>query len=470
MARSHRGSVYRKTRTVNGRSVKSSCYYGSFVDPQTGRRVTRKLFTDRQASRRELDRLIQDAERRAVGIIDRYADHRDRPISDHIEAYLAHCEHVGQARRHLQVKTYDLNRLIDDVAARRLTDLDPERVEQHLRRLRQQGLSARKVNAVRAHAVAFLNWCVKTGRCPDNPLKIVPKLDERRDRRRVRRPLTDEELGRLIAVALPRGRALWYLTAALAGLRKGDLQQLRWADIDFETRSLIVRNGKAKRDDRVPLHPQLVDALQAEYEAVQPSTNERVFRTTVTDRTRQKDFLRAGLAREQVVRDQDGEPVMVGKGKRRRPKTRIVTEDAEGRVIDLHAMRTTLGTNLAKAGVIPQLAQKIMRHADYRTTLNHYTVLGFEDTARAMADLPGITAAEATDVEAPVAAQRVHSGSVDVSERRYGRTKPNPDRADRGRAQVESETRVGTRRHRRSSRGDRKRVKGFEPSTFSLGS
>ncbi len=470
MAKSHRGSVYRKTRTVNGRRVRSSCYYGSFVDPQTGRRVTRKLFTDQQASRRELDRLIQDAERRAVGIIDRFADHRDRPISEHVEAYLAHCEHVGQAKRHLQVKAYDLDRLIGDVSARRLTDLDPERVEQHLRRLRRQGLSARKVNAVRAHACAFINWCVKTGRLPDNPLKAVPKLDERRDRRRVRRPLTDEELGRLIAVAQPRGRALWYLTAALAGLRKGDLQALRWADIDFNTRSLIIRNGKARRDDRVPLHPQLVDALQAECEASKPSPNERVFRTTVTDRTRQKDFLRAGLAREQVVVDEHGEPVMIGRGKRRRPKTRIVTEDAEGRVIDLHAMRTTLGTNLAKAGVIPQLAQKIMRHADYRTTLNHYTVLGFEDIARAMAGLPRITAAEADDVEAPVAAQGVPSESVSVPERHHGRTEPNPDRADRRRAQVESETRVGTRRHRRPSREGQKRVKGFEPSTFSLGS
>jgi hypothetical protein len=76
---------------------------------------------------------------------------------------------------------------------------------------------------------------------------------------------------------------------------------------------------------------------------------------TVTDLTRLKDFLRAGLAREVVVTDDAGEPVMIGKGKRRRPKTRIVVEDAEGLVIDLHAMRTTLGTKLAQAGVAPRL-------------------------------------------------------------------------------------------------------------------
>jgi hypothetical protein len=56
------------------------------------------------------------------------------------------------------------------------------------------------------------------------------------------------------------------------------------------------------------------------------------------------------------------------------PVTKVsVIPDAQGKVIDLHAMRTTLGTNLARAGVAPQVAREIMRHADYRTTLKHYT-------------------------------------------------------------------------------------------------
>jgi hypothetical protein len=53
-------------------------------------------------------------------------------------------------------------------------------------------------------------------------------------------------------------------------------------------------------------------------------------------------------------------------------------------------MRTTLGTQLARAGVTPQVAQRIMRHGDYRTTLKHYTVLGLVDTAAAMDRLQGV--------------------------------------------------------------------------------
>ena len=58
----------------------------------------------------------------------------------------------------------------------------------------------------------------------------------------------------------------------------------------------------------------------------------KVFPTAVTDVTRRKDFKRAG----------------------------IPLEDSEGRVADLHALRTTLGTLLARHGANPQVARQIM--------------------------------------------------------------------------------------------------------------
>ena len=86
--------------------------------------------------------------------------------------------------------------------------------------MKDHDLSARTINFCRQIVVDFLNWCMKTGRTEANPLAVIPKLDESRDRRRVRRPLTEDELRRLLAATDPRGRRLWYLTAVLAGLRK----------------------------------------------------------------------------------------------------------------------------------------------------------------------------------------------------------------------------------------------------------
>ncbi len=363
------------------------------------RRSTRT--TDKALASQILAGHVKAATERREGIIDVTADGYARnervPLSVHVAAYLAHCERAEQAPKAIKEKRRHLNRLLAETGAARLSQLTIDALEQNLGAMKLAKRSARTINFRRQTAVAFMNWARRTGRVLSNPLTIVPKLDEQRDRRRVRRPLTDDELARLLAVAGERGRAEWYLAAALAGLRKGDLQRLTWSDVDFETETLTVREGKAKRVDVLPMHPQLATALRALRDRTLALPAARVFPTTVTDATRLKDFLRAGLAREEVVLGPDGEPIMVGKRKPR-PKTKIVTTDDEGRVIDLHALRTTLGTMLARAGVAPQIAQRIMRHETYETTLRHYTILGLTDTSRAMDALPGIPAVEAADL------------------------------------------------------------------------
>jgi hypothetical protein len=51
-------------------------------------------------------------------------------------------------------------------------------------------------------------------------------------------------------------------------------------------------------------------------------------------------------------------------GKRRKPKTRYSAEDDAGKVVDLHALRVTCGTRLARMGVAPQVGKDLLRHAD----------------------------------------------------------------------------------------------------------
>jgi len=137
----------------------------------------------------------------------------------------------------------------------------------------------------------------------------------------------------------------------------------------------------------------------------------------VTNRTVAADFERAGIA-----------------------------PDAEGRIADLHALRTTLGTNLARRGVTPQVAQKIMRHADYRTTLACYTVLGLADTEADVARLPGVGADDAREAAtgttdgrpamevATQANKPARSGTADHQpySQQLGRETPRPAATGRG--------------------------------------
>ena len=222
-------------------------------------------------------------------------------------------------------------------------------------------------------------------------------------------------------------------------------------------------------------HPVLADALQARRAASLATPKAKVFPTTVTDRTRLKDFLRAGLAREEVITDEAGEPVMVGEGKRRRPKMRITTEDEDGRVIDLHAMRTTLGTNLAREGVAPQLAQRIMRHSDYRTTLKHYTVLGLNDLNGAIQRLGDVTARQTaqatgtTDADPACSSRRSSSGANQRDSMQGGAY--HGAAATAGRIDSEGDKTLQNAGQRDATQsGASKRVTGLEPATFSLGS
>ena len=369
----------------------------SYYDHTGKRRTCSTRTTDRRAAERILSKHVANTALMREGVIDprqgRFSDEDRRPLAEHIQSYLDHCVRAEQAAKHIAEKRRHLTRILMGTGATRLSELTADLLERHLYDLRESGLSARTVNFARQSAVAFLNWLVRSGRVESNPLAIVAKLDESRDRRLVRRPLTDDELGRLLDT-VPACRKAWYLGAALAGLRRGDLQRLSWGDVDFHAGTITIRYGKARRVDTLSMHRQLASELKrlhAEHPALPTA---RVFPTSVTALTVQKDFLRAGLARREAVTDDDGEIVMIGKGSRRRPKTRIVTTDEEGRTIDLHALRTTLATNLVRRGTPSQITQRIMRHADIRTTQRHYIVLGLADTAAHLDALPDIGEAD----------------------------------------------------------------------------
>ena len=58
--------------------------------------------------------------------------------------------------------------------------------------------------------------------------------------------------------------------------------------------------------------------------------------------------------------------------------------------MDVHALRHTFATLLARNCVSPSMAHKLMRHSDIRLTMNTYTHLELGDTAGAVAALPAI--------------------------------------------------------------------------------
>ena len=229
-------------------------YIVSWYDHTGKRREKSSKTTDKRTAERIAARHESETALRREGVVD---PHQDRfianeriPLAKHIEAYLDHCEHVGHPPKHLAEKRRHLGRVCAETGVHCMSDLTADLVEGCLRSMRDKGLSDRTTNFCRQTAVAFMNWVVQPGRIETNAITVIPKLDESQDRRRIRRPLTDDKLCRLMSVAEPRGRKLWYLMAVLAGLRKSELASLLWADIDLERGTITIRDG----NDSDPQH------------------------------------------------------------------------------------------------------------------------------------------------------------------------------------------------------------------------
>ncbi len=66
----------------------------------------------------------------------------------------------------------------------------------------------------------------------------------------------------------------------------------------------------------------------------------------------------------------------------------ISKKDADGCVVQVHALRHSFGTHLSKAGVAPRVAQAAMRHTNISLTMGTYTDARLLDTSEATEALP----------------------------------------------------------------------------------
>ena len=129
------------------------------------------------------------------------ADHQGTPVADHFAAYLTHQRSSGVSERHLRDLERIGNRMLRDCSLNTLRDIRPEAVERWLVAQQAKGMAARTRNIHLQAVRGFCKWCVQTERLASNPLARIAKADEKCDRRRQRRAMTEPELLKLLQVA-----------------------------------------------------------------------------------------------------------------------------------------------------------------------------------------------------------------------------------------------------------------------------
>ncbi len=332
------------------------------------------------------------------------------PIDRIREQYMAdlgtRCSH-GHIRR-----TRDcLNRILAAIAAGQVAELKPLDVMGYRQVRQAEGVSNKTVNLEVGSLKAMLTWAAQAQIAPPNPIAHIKNLPTGKAyQRRPRRALGEAEAQKLIDAAfkcdiaagarkaakrtiaggskgsryMSKARKfrvpqapLW-LALLETGARWGELTQSVWADLDFIGKTLALRpeTTKSKRERQIPLGTELLAellTLRKVHEGtgvIPPPATDLIF---LTPNGTSWEGNRPNALRHlrQLLRDAG-----------------IAKTDSQGRSVDIHALRHTFATRLARAGVGLAQAQKLLGHADVRMTAEVYTHLENEDLHEAITSLP----------------------------------------------------------------------------------
>ena len=373
-------------------------------------------YRDRKATDQLAAQLEREAERRNVGLIDHRIDHVRKPLTEHVGDYETYLIAKQTSQSHRQQTLRRLGQCLTACSFSFLPDIVPTPVERYLTLLIERGCGLRTRNSHFSSICAFTHWCVKTGRLADDPLAIIGRANEAEDVRRKRRAATEVELGNLLFVAelrplaergrntrrreqltldtiqaaaskardrlrlkpaeitklerLGHERRLIYMTLVLTGLRRGELEGLTWRSLDLDraapTLTVEAKTAKGGKTDVLPVKANLAKELRAWRETCgTPNPMSRVFRVP---------------------------KALIHIFKRDLRAADIPFMDDSGRQLDVHALRHTTGTYLAKAGIAPRTAQALMRHSKIDLTMQTYTDPRLLDLSAAVNALPDLGA------------------------------------------------------------------------------
>ncbi len=222
-----------------------------------------------------------------------------------------------------------------------LTDVLP-RAEKALRQVQKLGRAGKTVANYAESLAAFCDWCVDRGYLENDPLRRLGRFDT--TPRDTRRPLTTEEIAKLLA-ASPPDRRLLYELALASGLRAKELRNLTVAHLNVERNGLFLEAAwtKNRRAGFQPLPADLVGRL-AEAAKEKAPGDPLLWVPVHTHRYIYADLAAAGVAKR-----------LPGLGK-----------------VDFHALRVTFATLLMESGASAKECQTLMRHSTMQMTLDRY--------------------------------------------------------------------------------------------------
>jgi integrase len=267
---------------------------------------------------------------------------RYRAVIDHFKAFLSTCPKVTFLSE-MTTEVIDRYKIY-----RKESWVNPNGQQVHsegdVKRHTRKGAKAHTINFEVGTLRTILNLAIKWGHLKENPTRGVTKLKVNDSK--PPRFLTVEECQRLLDACPPDLHPI-YFTFLHTGMRKAELENLEWDDVDFKRGKIKIRRKDFRQpktgEREIPVSAQLSEILLQLKRA-------------------NDDNLKSNF----VFPHRDGGKI---KTKLREQLIRIAKKAGIADLTRVHTLRHTFASHLVMKGVDLPTVKKLMGHADIETTM-----------------------------------------------------------------------------------------------------
>lgn len=373
---------------VKSDSTGRATYYGKWRVGQ--RQVMRRIGPRRKPNTREgLTQVQAEAELRRLmsGQAAVLGRGERRRLVDVCELLATRKEALGRKRATIDAyRSWNRAHFEPFFGAATVDRIDRRLVESFDSDLALKGLSPKSRRNALGVLHSVFDFAIREGWATQNPVKEVEqprsggtdpdiRFLEVEEVEALLRAVPEDDLGRVERVM--------YLTAAMTGMRQGELLALRWTDVDWAAARIRVRRSfvrgefgtpKSKRSSRsVPLATRVARELELLYQATAYGADQDLV----------------------FAHPHTGKPI---DRSRLLKRFKTAVRKADVRDVRFHDLRHTFGTRMAAQGIPMRALQEMLGHRDFKTTLI------YADYAPSAHEVSWVEAAFTSETAAPTSA------------------------------------------------------------------
>jgi len=294
------------------------------------------------AAKEVFSKLEQSHGKKKFGIV----DERHIPLENFTTKYLEYSK-ANKALGTYERDKSSIRNILRFLKGIYLPRLTPHQIEQFKIKRLDEGVSPRTVNIETRCLSNMLNKAVEWQFLRESPYKGIKLF---RYEKKPPRFLTKEEVRKLMETASPWLKPI--LTVMLnIGIREGERRSLRFEDMDFKNKRIIVRAPKTKDFRSIPMNKEVEETLKwLEKNYIPPFSD--------------IPNIRQEHQKEYVFCNEDGSPVL-----RIKRAFNNACKKAGLENVTPHTLRHTFASHLVMSGIDLSTVQRLLGHRDIATTM-----------------------------------------------------------------------------------------------------